>query len=76
MHAAFEDGDLETARAINQRLVLLHRAMFCSPSPGPAKYALSRMGLCQPDVRLPLTGPDAAAMALIDEAMALAGLNP
>ncbi len=76
MHAAFEDGDLETARAINQRLVLLHRAMFCSPSPGPAKYALSRMGLCQPDVRLPLTGPDAAAMAMIDEAMALAGLNP
>ena len=40
MHAAFDDGDLETARAINQRLVLLHRAMFCSPSPGPAKYAL------------------------------------
>lgn len=75
MHAAFDDGDLETARAINQRLVLLHRAMFCSPSPGPAKYALWRLGLCEPEVRLPLTPPDEAARARIDEAMALAGLN-
>lgn len=76
MHAAFHDGDLESARAIERRLIQLHRAMFCSPSPGPAKYALSRLGLCQPEVRLPLTGPDAAARAMIDEAMALAGINP
>lgn len=75
MHAAFDDGDLETARAINERLVLLHRAMFSSPSPGPAKYALSRMGLCKDDVRLPLTPPDAAARAQIDAALALAGVN-
>lgn len=75
MHAAFDDGDLESARAINQRLVLLHRAMFVSPSPGPAKYALSRMGLCSEDVRLPITPPDKAARAQIDEALALAGVN-
>ncbi len=75
MHAAFDDGDLETARAINQRLVLLHRAMFCSPSPGPAKYALSRMGLCADEVRLPITPPDAAARAIIDAALALAGVK-
>ncbi|MBK8197090.1 MAG: 4-hydroxy-tetrahydrodipicolinate synthase [Acidobacteria bacterium] len=75
MHAAFDDGDLETARAINARLVLLHRAMFCSPSPGPAKYALSRMGLCTDEVRLPITPPDAAARAQIDAALALAGVN-
>jgi 4-hydroxy-tetrahydrodipicolinate synthase len=75
MHAAFDDGDLETARAINQRLVLLHRAMFCSPSPGPAKYALSRMSLCTDEVRLPITPPDAAARAQIDAALALAGVN-
>lgn len=75
MHAAFHDGDLDTARAIERRLIQLHNAMFCSPSPGPAKYALSRLGLCEPDVRLPLTGPDAAARERIDVAMALAGLN-
>lgn len=75
MHAAFDDGDLETARAINQRLVLLHRAMFSSPSPGPAKYALSRMGLCAEDVRLPITPPDAEARAQIDAALRHAGVN-
>jgi len=75
MHAAFDDGDLETARAINQRLVLLHRAMFSSPSPGPAKYALSRMGLCTEEVRLPITPPDAEARAQIDAALRHAGVN-
>ncbi|MEQ9506128.1 MAG: 4-hydroxy-tetrahydrodipicolinate synthase [Hyphomonas sp.] len=75
MHAAFDDGDLDTARAINQRLVLLHRAMFCSPSPGPAKYALSRMGLCTDEVRLPITTPDADARAQIDAALRHAGVN-
>lgn len=75
MHAAFDDGDLETARAINQRLVLLHRAMFCSPSPGPAKYALSRMGLCTQEVRLPITLPDAEARAQIDAALRHAGVD-
>ncbi len=75
MHAAFDDGDLETARAINQRLVLLHRAMFSSPSPGPAKYALSRMGLCTDEVRLPITPPDTEARAQIDAALRRAGVN-
>jgi 4-hydroxy-tetrahydrodipicolinate synthase len=75
MHAAFDDGDLETARAINQRLVLLHKAMFSSPSPGPAKYALSRMGLCTDEVRLPITTPDAEARAQIDAALRHAGVN-
>ncbi|MBD3771245.1 MAG: 4-hydroxy-tetrahydrodipicolinate synthase [Rhodobacterales bacterium] len=75
MHKAFNEGDLETARAIERRLIALHKAMFCSPSPGPAKYVLHRLGLCEPDVRLPLTPPDAAAREQIDAAMALAGLH-
>ncbi|KJS27533.1 MAG: dihydrodipicolinate synthase [Hyphomonadaceae bacterium BRH_c29] len=75
MHKAFNDGDLDTARAIERRLIALHKAMFCAPSPGPAKYVLHRLGLCEPDVRLPLTPPDAAAREQIDAAMALAGLH-
>lgn len=75
MHKAFHAGDLKTAQEIERRLIQLHRAMFCSPSPGPAKYALSRLGLCTPDVRLPLTGPDATACEQVDVAMALAGLS-
>ncbi len=75
MHKAFAAGDLETAQTIERRLIALHKSMFCSPSPGPAKYVLHRLGLCEPDVRLPLTPPDAAAREQIDAAMALAGLH-
>ncbi|MCA8902458.1 MAG: 4-hydroxy-tetrahydrodipicolinate synthase [Hyphomonas sp.] len=75
MHKAFDAGDLETAQAIERRLIGLHKAMFCAPSPGPAKYVLHRLGLCELDVRLPLTPPDAAAREQIDAAMALVGLH-
>lgn len=75
MHKAFHEGDLAGAQAIERRLIMLHKAMFCSPSPGPAKYVLSRLGLCEPDVRLPITPPDAQAIQKIETAMALAGIK-
>lgn len=74
MHMAVDDGDLQTAIAIEARMIDLHLAMFASPSPGPAKYALSRLGLCEPDVRLPITPPDTDAREAIDTAMAKAGV--
>ncbi len=75
MHAAFESGDLETAQSIEQRLIGLHKALFASPSPGPAKYALSRLGLCSDEVRLPIVAPDKAARGAIDSALAAAGVR-
>lgn len=75
MHSAVDEGDWETARAIDARLSALHAALFSAPSPAPAKYALSKLGLCAADVRLPITPPDDAARAEIDIAMALAGLS-
>ncbi|MGB0262923.1 MAG: dihydrodipicolinate synthase family protein, partial [Henriciella sp.] len=74
MHMAVDDGDLQTAIAIEARMIDLHLAMFASPSPGPAKYALSCLGLCEPDVRLPITPPDTDAREAIDTAMAKAGV--
>ena len=75
MHAAFDSGDLDTARALDQRLIHLHKAMFLAPSPGPAKYVLAKMGLCSDEVRLPIVAPNAETKAQIDEAMKLAGVN-
>ncbi|MDJ0920816.1 MAG: 4-hydroxy-tetrahydrodipicolinate synthase [Henriciella sp.] len=75
MHQAFDDGDLETAQAIEARLIALHHAMFASPSPGPAKYLLAKTGICKADVRLPIVTPDASARATIDMAMNAAGLG-
>ena len=74
MHAAFDADDLTTAQALDQRLIHIHRAMFFSPSPGPAKHVLSKLGLCTDEVRLPIVMPDAATRDRIDAAMAAAGL--
>lgn len=75
MHAAFDAGDLTKAQELDQRLIHIHRAMFFSPSPGPAKHVLSKMGVCSDEVRLPIVMPNAATRARIDEAISAAGLE-
>ena len=72
MHAAVARNDLETARRIEKKMVHIHKTLFVTPSPGPAKYALASMGLCLEDVRLPIVAPDSASRAKIDAAMAIA----
>lgn len=53
--AAAMAGDAETARAINERLMPLHRALFLEANPIPVKWALHEMGLMGSGIRLPLT---------------------
>ena len=67
-------GDYQEALEVADMLQPLHKALFLSPSPGPAKYALSLLGLCLPDVRLPLTEPDDDVKASVRSAMEFAGL--
>lgn len=75
MHAAFDAGDLATAQELDQRLIYIDRAMFFSPSPGPAKHVLSKMGLCSEEVRLPIVMPDDATRDRIDGALIAAGIS-
>lgn len=76
--ARFQEASLagrhDEALALSDRLYPLHRALFLAPSPGPAKYALSLLGLCTDELRLPLTGPEDAVKAEVKAAMAAAGL--
>jgi 4-hydroxy-tetrahydrodipicolinate synthase len=67
-------GDFAAARAIDARLFALHRALFLEPSPGGVKYAASLLGICAPDVRLPILEPTEPTKAAIREAMTRAGL--
>jgi 4-hydroxy-tetrahydrodipicolinate synthase len=48
-------GKEEEARAINQRLLPLHDAMFVESNPIPVKWAVEQLGLIQSGIRLPLT---------------------
>ncbi len=74
-HAAAAEGDFATARAINEKLYPLHKAMFADASPAPAKYALSKLfDWFSPDVRLPIVECSDAAKAAVDAAMDLADL--
>lgn len=66
--------DYVTARALQDRLAPLHDALFSDASPGPVKYALSLMGVCEPDVRLPLVGPNEASKAKVRAALEGLGL--
>lgn len=67
-------GAFDAARAIDDKLWPLHKAMFCEPSPAPAKYACSLLGLCTDEVRLPIVTCSDAAKAQIRSAMTHAGL--
>lgn len=49
------NGDAATARAINERLMPLHKNLFIESNPIPVKWALHEMGLMQDGIRLPLT---------------------
>lgn len=75
MHAAAERGDFAAARDIEIKLIGLHKGLFASPSPGPTKYAMSTLGLCEETVRSPIVTPDAAARSIVDAAVRAAGLR-
>jgi 4-hydroxy-tetrahydrodipicolinate synthase len=67
-------GDYATALAYQDKLMPLHTAIFVEPGVAGAKYALSKLGMCAPEVRLPLTELLDSTKAQIDAAMAHAGL--
>ncbi|WP_422375680.1 4-hydroxy-tetrahydrodipicolinate synthase [Roseibium sp.] len=72
--AASLSEDLDLARDHQDRLLPLHSALFLEPPAACAKYALSRLGLCREDVRLPLAPVTEETSQALDKAMAHAGL--
>ena len=69
------DRDWDKALELQDRLYPLHAALFSDASPGPAKYALSRVRQGFPtELRLPLTEPSAASKRAVDAALEHAGL--
>jgi 4-hydroxy-tetrahydrodipicolinate synthase len=68
------DGNAAEARAINERLMDLHRDLFVEANPIPVKWALYEMGLIGPDIRLPLTPLAAEHRETVRAAMSKAGI--
>ena len=74
LQASCAAGDYAKALEIQDRLMPLHKAIFTEPGLVGVKYAMSRLGLCSEEVRLPLTGLLDETKALLDDALRHAGL--
>jgi 4-hydroxy-tetrahydrodipicolinate synthase len=73
--AASLAGDIAMAHALNEKLFPLHLALFTDASPGPVKYAMSRViDWMTPDLRLPMTSSSEASRRAVDSALKIAGL--
>ena len=72
--AATLAGDYAKALEYQDKLMPLHEAIFIEPGLVGAKYAMSKLGLCSDEVRLPLTGLSDSTKEALDAAMAHAGL--
>ena len=58
---AAERGDYAKARQLHHRLVPLMLGNFIESNPGPVKFAMATMGLCEEVYRLPMVSPRPAS---------------
>jgi 4-hydroxy-tetrahydrodipicolinate synthase len=72
--AACLKGDWNTGREIQFKLIPLIRALFIETNPIPVKTALSLMGKCTGELRLPMTPMAQGNLAKLRQAMSEFGL--
>ena len=68
-------GDFKAALAWQDKLIRLDKALFSDASPAPTKFAMAHLGICEPDVRLPLAPCSEAAKAQVLDALKTAGVG-
>lgn len=73
VHAAL-DGNFALARELQRKYQELMEVNFVETNPIPVKFALARMGLVEPEWRLPLVAPQPAAQKKIEAALESLGL--
>jgi 4-hydroxy-tetrahydrodipicolinate synthase len=70
------EGKEREARALNERLMPLHKNLFVEANPIPVKWALAQMGKIKGGIRLPLTPLSAPHQETVRAALRSAGLLP
>ncbi len=66
MMEQFFAGNLSEARKLHYSLLPLFKGLFAAPNPTCVKYALSKLGLCTENLRLPLVPLDSLQRAALD----------
>lgn len=67
-------GDAKRAMEIQFKLMPVHKHLFCEANPIPVKWAMARMGLTGPALRLPMTPLSESNHAVVEGALRAAGL--
>ena len=67
-------GDVKRAMAIQFQLMPVHKNLFLEANPIPLKWAMSRMGLCNEAMRLPMTPMTRSLQPAVEGALKQAGL--
>ncbi len=67
-------GDVAKAMSIQMQLLPIHKHLFVEANPIPVKWAMSRLGLCGPTLRLPMTQMEAGNMPVVEAALRASGL--
>ena len=66
--------DLKKASELDKLLQPLHSSLFIESNPSPVKYAASILGMCKPEVRLPLVEIRNETKIKVEEALKVAKL--
>ena len=77
MHAlciAAVAGDSARAMQLQMKMLPLHKHLFVEANPIPIKWAMARLGLCGPTLRLPMTPLEASNIPAVEDALRSAGL--
>ena len=67
-------GNARRAMELQMQLLPLHKHLFVEANPIPVKWAMARMGLCGPTLRLPMTPLEASNEATVEGALRQCGL--
>ena len=67
-------GNAKRAMELQMKLLPLHKHLFVEANPIPIKWAMARMGLCGPTLRLPMTPLETSNVATIESALRASGL--
>ena len=67
-------GNTRRAMELQMQLLPLHRHLFVEANPIPVKWAMARMGLCGPTLRLPMTPLEASNETVVEGALRQCGL--
>ena len=75
LHNSWFKGEIAKASNIDNELIDLNNALFIESNPCPVKYAVYKLGMCDYELRLPLTKISKENEKIVDKALSSLNIN-